>query len=316
MNSLLYTGTVNLCAFSYTVNMFTFTFYRLIGKLTAFLQLQEFSFLNQTVDSSTSAERRSPHTSILRSTTFSPKLKHYGVSWISTENLWEWKMFQPSTICKGESGTKINPFTYGFTTFVGKKFIDSCSLGLSQMASKTYHSVARNKDYKVIPSLLLPRPTRRYSTPRRSPLPPAPSFGETAKKNTTFRKVHSSNCSRNLQICPKVVCPLVQKLGNKGPKLGAKKQKNHQFCSLFERLWRTFRNRRVFHICHHEPHFWNLRVLMRSMCRRKSARVVAKGAGQSGVQSQWVGTTWFRRLVQKDSCFEHEQVRHVLKSFV
>jgi hypothetical protein len=33
----------------------------LIGKLTAFLQLQEFSFLNQTVDFSTSAARRSLH---------------------------------------------------------------------------------------------------------------------------------------------------------------------------------------------------------------------------------------------------------------
>jgi hypothetical protein len=33
-------------------------------------------------------------------------------------------------------------------------------------------------------------------------------------------------------------------------------------------------------------------------------RTVRKGAGQPGVQSQWVGTTWFRRLVQKDSCFE------------
>ena len=102
----------------------------------------------------------------------------------------EWKMFQPSTICKGESGTKIIPFTYGFTTFVREKFIDSCSLGLRQMASKTYHSVARNKAYKAIPSLLLPRPTHRCSTPNRSPLPPAPSFGETAKKNTTFRKVN------------------------------------------------------------------------------------------------------------------------------
>jgi hypothetical protein len=63
-------------------------------------------------------------------------------------------------------------------------------------------------------------------------------------------------------------------------------------------------------------HIFEASVLMRSMCRRKSARVVAKGEGQPGVQSQWVGTTWFRRLVQKDSCFEHEQVRHVLKSFV
>jgi len=36
--------------------------------------------------------------------------------------------------------------------------------------------------------------------------------------------------------------------------------------------------------------------------RRESACVFVKGAGQPGVQSEWVGTTWFRRLVQKDSC--------------
>ena len=65
---------------------------------------------------------------------------------------------------------------------------------------------------------------------------------------------------------------------------------------------------------HHEPHFRSLNVLMRSMCRRKSACVVARGEGQQGVQSEWVGTTCFRRLVQKDSCFEHDQVRHVLQS--
>ena len=39
-----------------------------------------------------------------------------------------------------------------------------------------------------------------------------------------------------------------------------------------------------------------------------------KGAGQSGVQSEWIGTTCFRRLVQKDSCFDLEQVRYVLQS--
>ena len=84
-------------------------------------------------------------------------------------------MFQPSSICKGESGTNIIPFTYGFTTFVREKFIDSCSLGLRQMVSKTYHSVARNKAYKAIPSLLLPRPPRRRHTSNRLPLLPASS---------------------------------------------------------------------------------------------------------------------------------------------
>ncbi len=32
----------------------------------------------------------------------------------------------------------------------------------------------------------------------------------------------------------------------------------------------------------------------------KSAYVLVKGAGQPGVQWKWVGTTWFRRVVQKD----------------
>ena len=48
--------------------------------------------------------------------------------------------------------------------------------------------------------------------------------------------------------------------------------------------------------------------------RRESACVSVKGAGLPGVQSEWVGTTWFRRLVQKDSCFELGQVRYVLQS--
>ena len=47
---------------------------------------------------------------------------------------------------------------------------------------------------------------------------------------------------------------------------------------------------------------------------RESSCVLGKEAGQPGVQSEWVGTTWFRRLVQKDSCFEIGQVRYVLQS--
>jgi hypothetical protein len=34
------------------------------------------------------------------------------------------------------------------------------------------------------------------------------------------------------------------------------------------------------------------------------ACVLVKGTGQTEVQSEWVGTTWFRGLVVKDSCFE------------
>jgi hypothetical protein len=43
----------------YIVNALDFYSYRLIGKLTAFLQLQEFSLCNQIVGFSTSAVRRS-----------------------------------------------------------------------------------------------------------------------------------------------------------------------------------------------------------------------------------------------------------------
>jgi hypothetical protein len=42
------------------VNLCAFYFYKLIGKLTAFLQLQEFSLRNIIVASSTTAARRSP----------------------------------------------------------------------------------------------------------------------------------------------------------------------------------------------------------------------------------------------------------------
>ena len=48
--------------------------------------------------------------------------------------------------------------------------------------------------------------------------------------------------------------------------------------------------------------------------RRESACVLLKGAGHPGVQSEWVGNTWFRRLVQKDSCFDLEQLRYVLQN--
>ena len=48
--------------------------------------------------------------------------------------------------------------------------------------------------------------------------------------------------------------------------------------------------------------------------RRESACVFVKGEWQPGVQWEWVGTTWFRRLVEKDSCFELGQVRYVLQS--
>ena len=69
------------------------------------------------------------------------------------------KNFQLSTICHKGFGPKIMVFTYGFTTFIREKFIDSYSLGLRQIAAKLYRSAERNKAYKTIPSLLLPHPS-------------------------------------------------------------------------------------------------------------------------------------------------------------
>ncbi len=54
-------------------------FFKLIGKLFAFLQLQEFSLRNQIVDSSSTAAWRSPHISNLKSATSSPRLQSYGL---------------------------------------------------------------------------------------------------------------------------------------------------------------------------------------------------------------------------------------------
>jgi hypothetical protein len=48
--------------------------------------------------------------------------------------------------------------------------------------------------------------------------------------------------------------------------------------------------------------------------RRKCECGAVKGGGQSGVQSECAGTTCFRRLVQKDSCSEYEEVRLALQS--
>jgi hypothetical protein len=61
----------------YIVNLSDFYTYRLIGKLTAFLQLQEFSLRNLTVDTSTSAARPSPRCLNRVWATSSPRLPLY-----------------------------------------------------------------------------------------------------------------------------------------------------------------------------------------------------------------------------------------------
>jgi hypothetical protein len=111
-----------------------------------------------------------------------------GVAWTVTcyttcFHFRQWKMFQLSTICRRESGSKIFTFSYGLKTLVRKKFIGSCSLRLRQMTVKSYHFVARNKDYKTIPSLLLPRPPRG----RHTSLPPTLPRPSSVQKNDLLR---------------------------------------------------------------------------------------------------------------------------------
>jgi hypothetical protein len=93
----------------------------------------------------------------------------------------EWKMFQLSTICHKGFGPKIMVFTYGFTTFIREKFIDSYSLGLRQIAAKLYRSAERNKAYKTIPSLLLPHPSRGRHTSLPPTLSPNLSLAQRAR---------------------------------------------------------------------------------------------------------------------------------------
>ena len=59
------------------VNLCTFSSYRFIGKLTDFLQLQEFSLCNLPVVSSTTVSWCSPHSSNRKWTTSSPRLNHH-----------------------------------------------------------------------------------------------------------------------------------------------------------------------------------------------------------------------------------------------
>ena len=86
------------------------------------------------------------------------------------------------TDCHNEWFSTISPPAPSFVVwFIDiQKFIWSKLLGyvtyydvkLCQMSSKTYHSVARNVDYKVIPSLVLSRTPHHSHTSNRLPLLP------------------------------------------------------------------------------------------------------------------------------------------------
>ncbi len=81
---------------AYTANLCAFYFYKLIGKLTAFLQLQEFSLHNLPVVSSTTAAQPSPHSSDRKWETSSPRLQHLGEIRARKERAPEWFLPQSS----------------------------------------------------------------------------------------------------------------------------------------------------------------------------------------------------------------------------
>jgi hypothetical protein len=74
----------------YIVNLCDFYFYKLIGKLTSFLQLQEFSFRNLPVTSCTTTVWCSLYRSNARLSTFSPRVQLYGLYWILMTYLSSW----------------------------------------------------------------------------------------------------------------------------------------------------------------------------------------------------------------------------------
>jgi hypothetical protein len=63
----------------YTVNVCAFYFYKLIGKLNASFQLQEFRLRNTTVTTSTSSAQPTPRSLNRKSVTSSIRLQHYGL---------------------------------------------------------------------------------------------------------------------------------------------------------------------------------------------------------------------------------------------
>jgi hypothetical protein len=206
------------------------------------------------------------------------------------------------------------PVAYVKWQFVNGKDLSLYPLLLPQLVSDALQNVPfcsgeRGLQGHTLLAPPTPSPPQPYFQP--SPSTPAPlSWGN---KNTAFRK--RDIIVFFLFFCPSFE-PFVQISVPGGQTIFGK------ICQISPTIWRmnfskagmNFSNSCVFRIRHHEPHFRSHNVLMKLMCRRKSACVVAKGAGQPGVQSEWVGTTCFRRLVQKDSCFEHDQVRHVLQS--
>ncbi len=108
-------------------------------------------------------------------------------------------MFQLSTICRKESGSKIFTFSYDLTTLVRKKFIGSCSLRSRQMAAHSYHSVPRHKAYKTIPSLLLSRPSRGRHTSL-APTLPRPSSVQNDLRRLKFRFAGTGNGKQKLNL--------------------------------------------------------------------------------------------------------------------
>jgi hypothetical protein len=91
-------------------------------------------------------------------------------------------------------------FTYGFTTFIGKRFIDSCSLGLRQMVTKLYRSAEWNKGLQghtlLAPATPVPRKTYLVSS---HPLPSLFS-SKNAIRRLKFRFAGTGNGNQKLNL--------------------------------------------------------------------------------------------------------------------
>ena len=98
-------------------------------------------------------------------------------------------MFQPSTICKGESGTKIIPFTYGFTTFVREEVyrLLLCRIPSDVFQNIPFCSAEQGLQGHTLLAAAAPNPPLQH--PQQFPPTSRPIFrGNGQKKTQPFEK--------------------------------------------------------------------------------------------------------------------------------
>jgi hypothetical protein len=111
-----------------------------------------------------------------------------------------WEKFKSTSKIQCKIVHCLIPFFLRNLDKLSEQFNYSFSLKLRHNPSKTYHSVTRNVSYKVIPSLLLPRPPRHSHTSNRLPLLPDLFLDLVGTRSQRFEKSKNSFFSKNTSI--------------------------------------------------------------------------------------------------------------------